>query len=300
MSEENLQPQATQPEQVEKKLSEPVTKPLSSSDILKKSSEQPKEAPKPEQQQVEIPEKLFSEEDLKTIKDPIARQIAKDVLEKKEKDMLRGMNSKFQEIADIRKQLESKMSESNQWSRDRLEKAMKDPAFVEAVQAIAQSRQASAPPSNYDGTDEEWSALSEQEQNRFKQLEGQVNKLLSVQQQQELRQVDESIKQRLPGYDPKQVDDFAKRMNSDQIGLEELREFAGKSLLFDSAVEQAYQLGLKEGNSSLQDKLNANINVGNIDASASRDIPKREQGVKSKDHFMNIAKRAMASLGASG
>ena len=137
------EPQA-QPQQKELDLgSTTQDKPLSTTDILRKSSNAPKETPA---QDVAIPDKLYTEADLATIKDPVARQMTKDILDKKEKDMLRGMNAKFQEIADIRKQLSAQQETGNTWTPDKLQQAMKDPTFVEAVQAEAQRQQQNAVP----------------------------------------------------------------------------------------------------------------------------------------------------------
>jgi len=300
--EQTLQAQPeSQREQAQTVQSETVqTQPITSSDILKRASESNKK-PSENTQNVEIPEKLYNEADLSSIKDPIARQVAKDIIDKKEKDMLKGMNDKFQKIADLRKELESKkQSLEGMTPQQRLDEIKNDKTFMEFVQAEAQRQQAHSAPSNWEGTQEEWSALSERDQQRFRTLEGQVNTLLTNQERIEVRQADERISQKLTGYDPKKVDTFQKDLASGRFEIGEIRELIGKAMLFESSVENAYELGLKDRNSGLTDKINATQSVGSVDAVSSREIPERKEGQKPKNYFLEIAKNNLDRLRTKG
>src|SRR3990167_1807234 len=128
---------------------------VSSSDILKRAVDTPKEAPKETE--------TSYREDLEKITDPAVKAIAEKAL----KDFESGYNKKFQTLAQQRKELEDMKSKISIWTPQRLQEELKNPAFVQAMQILQQQ----APPSNFEGSADEWSAMSPQEKQRMQRSE---------------------------------------------------------------------------------------------------------------------------------
>lgn len=212
---------------------------------------------------------------LDDIKDPVARQL----VEKRLKDMESGVNKKFEEIARLRKDLESQKSESNSWTPEKLDRVLKDPSFAQLVQARFQTAQANQAPAGFDGTNEEWSALTPEEKQQFAQL----NQKVAAQEQFMIgllrSQEDEKLKTSYPDYDPKVVDQIQNDLLSGR--LQATREHLWKVANFESAVQRAYQLGREDRKTNVNEKLNASNNLPQHNVTVSGDVPEeiRKQGI---------------------
>lgn len=262
---------------------------LTASEILAKQL-----APKPEAP-AKAPEPLLNSNDIDNIKDPYAKKVVQDI----HNSMLKGMNTKFQEVAELKKTLEAQtQTQPAGWTNDRLQETLKDPAFVALAQAELQRQQGNQAPSNYEGTQDDWSALSDTEKSTIQAMQNQMQQLMQANQVSEIQRADERIRERLPNYNSEVVEDFIAQYNSGKVTPEILRESIGKAKAYDEAVTKAYQLGLQEGNASLDSKLTTTQNVTSIDASSGREIPVRVEGTSSKKHFTDIAAGIMQKLQA--
>ncbi len=197
---------------------------------------------------------ITSSVNLDEIKDPVARQ----VLEKKIKDLEAGYHRKFNEVHQMKKDVESKMESSNTWTQERLDEVLQDPTF----NSLVQSRLQNQAPSEYieqGGSQEQWSALSDSEKQQFenmrRQLQQQDSRLNQILKSQE----DAELMNQFPGYDPTVVD----RLQSDLLSgrRQATRSDIWKVANFDQAVQNAFELGKKEGSGSIQEK--ANVINGN-------------------------------------
>lgn len=280
---------------------------LSSSEILKRASESMSKETAKESQATqntsssEVPASLFDRSELVSqIKDPYARKQVEDYLSRKEKDMLRGMNDKFQEAARIRKEAEDRLSKTADFTKlspaEKLKLIQQDQSFIEYAQAEAQRQQAQSAPSNWDGTQEEWSALSDKERIEFKSLRTEINELKQMERMRLLDQADKEIATRLPGYDPQLVNSFQSDLGQGKFSEPQLREMIAKAHLFDSAVERAYQQGLEDRKMDVNAKISATTGFHNARTELSQNIPQKESGETSRNHFIRIAQQRLAQL----
>lgn len=304
--------QATNPQDVSPQPTETKseTQSKSAADILKRSQEVKKEEPSKEQPEKvsDIPDSLITSEQYASIKDPVSRQKLKEL----EKNAIKGMHEKFREAAERTKLAEEKerkaqelieKAQNPQWTEDTFEKMLQDPKFIEFAQAKVASQQTQTPPSNYDGSQEEWSALSDAEQQRIKSLEDKINTYMTQQERLKIQNADKEIAERLPGYDSSLVDKFQNELMQNKYDQAAIREHIGKSLLFEQAVQRAYHAGLEDRKLELGEKSNASQQLNGHNTQTQRDVPepmvnertgKKEPSAK---HFARIALQNLAGMG---
>jgi len=215
------------------------------------------------------------------IKDPLARALA----EKRLKELESGFNKKYEQVANLRKELESKAAQINaprQWTPDELDRALKDPAFIQLVQARQQHASSNMPPANFDGSADEWSALTPQEKQAVVSAQNTAQTALdevsALKYQLSRTEEDSKLKTSYPDYDPKVVDQIQQDLATGR--LQATREHLWKVANFESAVERAYRLGLQDRKLQVTEKLNASSNLPNHNVTASGDVPEeiKKQG----------------------
>lgn len=276
---------------------------VSTTEILKKTPEPTAKIAKEEVS--EIPEQLFDRGTLNNIKDPFAKQQVSQILEEKEKQMVKAMNEKFRQAAEMRKQAEALMEQNQepQWTEDTFENMLQDPKFIEFAQAKVASQQTQTPPSSYEGSQEEWSALSDSEQQRIRSLEDKINSFMTQQEKLQIQAADKEIAERLPGYDASAVDKFQNELLQNKYDQASIREHIGKSLLFDQAVQRAHQNGLEGRKLELGEKSNAAQQLNGHNTQTQKDVPQaivnEQTGKKepSAKHFARIALQNLAGMG---
>lgn len=208
------------------------------------------------------------------IKDPVARALA----EKRVKELESGFNKKYEQVANLRKSLEEKAQQGNaprQWTQQELDAALKDPQFISLVQARQQSVSANQPPAAFDGTSEEWSALTPQEKQAVVSAQSTAQSALdevsALKYQLSRTEEDSKLKQSYPDYDPGVVDRIQQDLATGR--LQATREHLWKVANFESAVERAYNLGLQQKKLDLTDKLNASSGLQNMNVTPSGEVP---------------------------
>ena len=226
---------------------------VSSSDILKRAVDTPKEAPKETE--------TSYREDLEKITDPAVKAIAEKAL----KDFESGYNKKYQTLAQQRKELDDIKSKISTWTPQRLQEELKNPAFVQAMQILQQQ----APPSNFEGSADEWSGLNESEKTRILNAERETQSLRSQMNKMLQSQEDTEIKKLYPDYEPQVVDEAIEGLRSGQITAS--RADIWKVVNHDKNVEKGYQFGYEDGYKKAMEKQNGssitpnNLNVANAD-----------------------------------
>lgn len=259
------------------------------SDVLKRANENKSQVNQENNTNSELPAQLFDRNDLSIIKDPFTRRQVEEILTKKEKDMLRGMNEKFQEAARIRKEAEGKAFD-RMTHQEKLEKIGQDKSFLEFLQANGRATQDT--PSEYEGTDYEWSNLSESEKNEWKVMKSELKELKQLQKAQDISRIDSELSDKIHGYDPKAVDNFL--ANVSQTSDKDLREMVGKALLFDQTVERVYNLGLQDRKLDIGSRLNANNNLNGTQTQLDEGLPEKKEGMSGSQFFLEIAKRNLS------
>ena len=222
-----------------------VNKPknLTASEIMKRTSDMPKDPSE---------ETSYSSQDIEKIQDPMAKKIAQDIY----KNFERGYQKKFQDLAGERRRLDEEKQRTSQWTPERLQQEMSRQDFVQAAQLLQQSQA----PSQWQGSQDEWTETPPEQKQEFLRLnqrvsvqEAQLNKMLQAQE-------DEKLKTVYPDYNPNLVNQLKDDLITGRY--QATSEDIWKVANFQTAVERAYQLGMQDGRSKLDEKRNA-MGMGN-------------------------------------
>ena len=230
-----------------------------------------KEAPKTEQPKNEFG---ISDEDYqKVLTDP--------TLSKYYKSMQSGYNKKFQEVAELRKNLEQQANQTKAWTPQRIQELMNDPNFVQAAQSVVQTQA----PSTYKGSQQEWSSLTEGEQSKFVQMEREIIGLKQQAVLNELKAQDAELQKRYANYDPKELDLAVNDILSNKLIV--TREHIYKALHHDDNVQNAYKLGGSDILLEHKEKSNA-ISADGSNVAQASNVPDREPKETNQSYFRRI------------
>ena len=264
-------PKAPEPPKQEAPKPEPkIDAPIvSSADILKRTSE-----PKP--LDTSPPQETNYREDLEKITDPVVKGIADKAL----KDFESGYNKKYQTLAQKSKELDDMKAKISTWTPQRLQEELKNPAFVQSMQILQQS----SPPSNFEGSTDEWSNLSDSEKQRIKANEIETQSLKSQMAKLMASQEDTETKKLYPDYDPQIVEEAIQGLRSGQITAS--RADIWKVVNHDKNVEKGYQYGYEDGYKKALEKVNgSSVIQGGLNVTGADEVP---EDVK-KGGFSSIA-----------
>ncbi len=222
---------------------------------------------------------------LDDIKDPVARA----VVEKRLVEMERGLNTKFQSLAEERRVLEADRTRSNTWTPQRVLEASKDPNFVAAAQEALKTQA----PTSFEGTTEQWSVLTPAEKTAFAMVEKTSRDTQSQLQQMLHAQAHEKVRTRFPDYDPAVVDRSMQTIIDGKLSPEAINEFVWKAANFDRYVEQSYQFGLTDRNGSLQEKIAGSSPRTTLTVQSNESGVTPVAGERSKAYFVRIAEERL-------
>ena len=133
---------------------------------------------------------VFNVNDIENIKDPEARKYAEDAY----KSLQSGYTKKFQELAEMRKGVETKDKESSNWTTERVQEVLQNKSFVQAAQNVVGQ------------PTDEYSALSETEKKQFVGLQSQMSSLVNQNAQLLKSQQDKTNKEKYANYNTGAVD----------------------------------------------------------------------------------------------
>jgi len=209
------------------------TKPV---DLVTRVSQVKNAEPKKEEGKFNINE-LDSE--IEKIQDPAVKE---QILGLK-KSLISGENQKYQDIANLRKEYETKLAESTTWTPERIKSEMNKPDFVQAAQAVLGSGNAI----------DEGSALSDKEQERLNQLQGELKSLKQANWQAHKANQDAVLKNKYANYAPDMIDTVTQElMTGKRLAT---REDIHKVIDYEKAVQRAYALGLEDKKTQTTEKL---------------------------------------------
>lgn len=251
--------------------------------------------------ETKVNEAFIKPEEWSSIKDPLARQI----LKKKESEMLSGLNKKFQEIAELRKSYESKINEQPKQTvqqlpdittREGLLKAIQDPKVASLVQELYQEQA----PKEWQGTGEEWSALNASEKAEWKSMKFHINNLSNTISNLELERIDSRIKSRFADYDSNKISSFEKELEFGKVDDEKRRELIYKALNYENAINRAYNIAKEEFSGNIKEKVAAS-SLNGLPNSQSQSSVIPERGNKSSSqHFIEIARKKIEEAKLKG
>lgn len=177
-------------------------------------------------------------------------------LSKYYKSLVSGSSKKFQEAAELRKQAEAKLSESNKWTPSRIQELLNNPDFVMSAQAVAQNQA----PKNSGMSDQEWSALSDTDKAKFQHLEQRQSQMEQLLLNERRAKEDEVLKAKYPDYAPDIVDTTISNLVSGKVSAS--REDIWKVINFDTVMNKAYLLGKQDASLDLGIKRGASSPEG--------------------------------------
>ena len=225
----------------------------------------------------------FNVNDIEKISDPVAKKYAEDAYKSFQADYTK----KTQEISETRKELEAlkrDMEQNTSWTPDRIKELLNDPTFVQAAQQV------SGPV-----YDDEWSNLNDSEKLALKQRDDQLKSVMSELNSIKTQAEDEKLTQKYANYDSSTV-------NQLQIDLltgkyQATREDIYKVANFEREIKRAYQLGLKDRQSNLSEKLNGSTEISPASVTLADQIPDKQPKENTVDYFRKLALRRIQSLG---
>jgi len=221
-------------------------------------------------------EPIFNVNDIEKISDPQAKELA----QKAHKEFERTYQKKFQELAAIRKDYETQLQQSKQWTPERVQSLLSDKEFVNAAQQIIGPQQT-----------DEYSALTDNDKKLL--FDAKQEALLARQQNATLlkQQQDEMIKQKYANYAPDYVDLTTKKLLSGEI--QATREDLWKVIDYENAVRRAYELGKQDRIVEQKEKIES-VSVEGITTTSNQDKPQKEQGESSESFLKRIFLKNLA------
>ena len=197
----------------------------------------------PEQAKKELDDK-FNINDLDAQIEKLPDPTLKEQVLGLKKSLLKGENQKYQEIANLRKQYEQRLSEVSTWTPDRLKQEMNKPDFVQAAQEYLNTTQ----------PQQEYSGLSEPERMRIKQAEEMAKSAQAQLYQLQQNQIHTGLRSKYANYDPTTISQDLNELMTGKISNDVFIESVWKARDYEAAVRRAYELGLQDRNSQNQER----------------------------------------------
>lgn len=226
--------------------------------------------------------------EFEAIKDPVAREAAKQAVER----MRRGMQSDYTRKLEEAKSL---VEQSKTWTPQRIQQELlSNPDFLQAAQMVA-GNQAPQNPVNSGLTDEQFSALTDREKSELASLKSEVSQLKqnNVNQaiQKEITYKDAELKVKYPDYNPAVVDQAMDKLG--KMSYADVREYVYKAITHDETVKSVYEMAKSELKSLNQEKINA-ITPSGSTAINTDAIPTREKGESDQAFFLKLGQFRLA------
>jgi hypothetical protein len=263
-------------------------KATSSEDLITRASKVKLES-KPTDLNIEEPK--FDVNDIEKIADPQAKEQALRAY----KSFQRGFNQKFQELAELRKQVEAK-NQPTQWTPERIRTELNKPDFIQASQAVLQEQN----PPNSGMNETEWSSLTVAEKKQWQAMQSELTSLKQQQANQQIMQnfklQDETAKTKYANYDSQAVDIITDELL--QGKRQATREDIFKSFDYENAVKRAYELGKQDGQVDKTEKTNASTFDGVTNTQPAKDIPQPEKNEGVTSYFGRLVQRNIEKMKA--
>ncbi len=277
------EPQAVQPEE----------------DLLTRVSKYVKDNDSTDKPDSEVDSTMFNDAELKQKIDSVEDPEFKHQLMELRKSALSGMNDKFREIADIRKDLQAMKDNGNQvpanWTPERIQSLLNDPQFVQAAQQITGETPSNGDPLEY---------ADEGVKTKFQELEKKYNDLASQNKQNVQRQQQELIEQQHSQLASKYAN--YNREATDTIYSELLAgkrfpvvEDIFKVQNYETAIKNSYQLGVQDGRTGKEEN-QAPASIDGINTNLSSEPIEKKEGESSMNFFLRLAGKNQKAAQSKG
>lgn len=220
--------------------------------------------------------------EFEAIKDPVARDAAKQAVER----MRRGIQSEFDRKLEAAKKI---VEPSKNWTPERIQQELlNNQEFLQAAQQVAATQN----PPNSGLTDEQFSALTPSEKAEIASLKSELSQMKENNNQAiiraEIAKSDASLQSRFADYNPVDIDNATKELAS--LSLASVREYVYKAKMHDDHVKAAYEMGKSDGRGLTQTKMAGMSNDG-LTTHANDSVPTKEKGESDQAFFLRLAKR---------
>ncbi len=221
------------------------------------------------------------------ITDPVAREAAKEAVER----MRRGMQSDYTKKVEEAQKL---VNQSKSWTPQRIQQELlTNPEFLQAAQMI-QGQQ----PQERSLTQEEYSALTDSEKSQLAavpQLKNELQQMKNLSAQQQLlssiNQKDITLRAKYSDYDPQAINEAAQRFG--KLTPADAREYIYRADKYEESVKRAYEMGKLEGQGKLNSKLNIIAPQGTTVAN-NEGVPTKAAGESDKAFFVRLGQFRLA------
>lgn len=229
--------------------------------------------------------------ELAAITDPVAKAAAQEAVER----IRRGMQSDYtRKLEDAQRLVE----QSKSWTPQRIkQELLSNPEFLAAAQMVEGNSNKSNSPSI---TKEEYSALTETEQQAVDKIPELQNEIQQMKEQAALdvlrtniNQRDTTLQTKYADYNPKEVSEDFTALS--KMNIVDVREYIYKAKNHDKHVQSAYELGKLEGQGKLNNKLGVIAPTG-TNSTNNIGVPTKNSGESDKAYFVRLGQFRLAQF----
>lgn len=255
----------------------------------------------PQQQQPQEPDSPRVEISIDDIKDPVQKSIVQKHLEAKLKEANDKIKRTFGELGTEKTRLMGQIDQLNkqldqvknkQFTVGDIPQLINRPDFVQAVQTYQQQ----LAPDGWSKTQEEWSALSDNDKQLMQQALSESRATRAQLNQMQMSSYHTDLKTQYADYNPNEVEDLITRANSGQLSQKEIFELTYKALKADEKARAAYQMGWEERNKLNSDRMNGATLSSGVQTTTSEEPLQRNQDEKTRSFFKRIAERNLSRI----
>lgn len=214
---------------------------------------------------------------------------AKKFAEQSYKSFEKGFNRKFQDLAELKKTLEAKVTDTSSWTTEKIQALLQDTSFVSAAQGVLSQ-------SGYKGElDDDFSSLSDADKAKIQAIERQNNLLMQQQNLLLTKQQDEALKAKFPNYRSEAVDTITADLLQGKV--KNTREYIWKAYDYEEGLDRAYKLGMQDAKKTINENAEtASFEGGEVTSSAP---VKREKGESNENLLRRLYTNAIKSKRSS-
>jgi len=196
---------------------------------------------------------VFNDADLRQKIESIESPELKEQMVQLRKSMMRGANDKFQEIAEIRKELQAVKENTSpaDWTPERVQSLLNDDKFVNAAKQVAGTSESSTDPLEY--ADEGVKAMFAKQQKELDVIKSQNAQAVKQQSEVIRQQQHVEAQGKYPNYNPAEVDQITFEMlnGTRQATTADIY----KATYYEKDMQKSYELGRQDERSGVNIKI---------------------------------------------
>lgn len=237
----------------------------------------------PEEIDAEVYNDAAFREKIEKIQDPELKKH----MELFRKSGITGLTKKFQEVAELRKEIQSLKDgiTPKGWTPERIQQLIKDPEFLNAARQVADVPN--------EQTDDEY--VPDSVKKKLAEIDNIKNQLLQQQQNQFVQKIEQEhqvLSQKYGNYDRNKVDEIRKELLEGKIHANS--EHLYKAWFHDENVKKAYEMGRQDERAGVSEKQRASSFQGGSQT-VNSDI-KIEKTDSNQQVWEKIKQKALGSI----